>query len=287
MITRFELLKQYEDCAYFNLVTGRIWGSSDDDDIPLHVLVTIAKNGGGVLAAYADDGPADLQGIVGMALWWIGAQTVAGASQSKLKICSHMAGVLPEWQGLGVGAQIKLKQREIVLAQGLTDWMTWTYDPLYRANAVFNLHRLGAVCNSYYRNVYGELNDELNRGTPSDRCQVDWWLRSERAERAARGESPNGERGWPDLQILPSRLNEQGFRQPLDEDTTFNATNIALPVPDEIGLIRRSDPGLGHAWRLYMRERIERAFAAGYLMVDCIKVADQGWHYILTVNQLT
>ncbi len=287
MSIRFELLKRYEDCAHFNELTGRIWGSGNDDHIPLHVLVTIAKNGGGVLAAYADDGPADLQGMVGMALWWLGTQTVAGSPQPVLKICSHMAGVLPDRQGLGLGVKIKLKQREIVLAQGLTDWMTWTYDPLYRTNAVFNLHRLGAVCNTYYRNVYGELNDELNRGTPSDRCQVDWWLCSARVERAARGERPNGASGWPDLQILPSRLNQQGFRQPLDSAVAFNAPKLALPVPDEIGVIRRSDPGLGHDWRMYMRDRIEAAFAAGYQMVDCIKLPDQGWHYILTVNPLT
>lgn len=283
MAIRFALLKRYEECAYFNELTRRIWGSGADDDIPIHVLVTIAKNGGGVLVAYADDGPADLQGMIGMALWWLGTQTVPGISQPQLKICSHMAGVLPQWQRLGVGAQLKLKQREIVLAQGLTDWMTWTYDPLYRANGVFNVHRLGAVCNSYFRNVYGELNDDLNRGTPSDRCQVDWWLRSERAERAAQGELPNGEAGWADLHVQPSTLNAEGLRQPGEPTTAPTGAALAIPIPDDIGLIRRHDPGLGHAWRMYIREQFEAAFAAGYTIVDCVKLPDQGWHYLLTI----
>ena len=39
--------------------------------------------------------------------------------------------------------QLKLAQRQAILDQGLTDWVTWTYDPLYRRNAVFNIHRSG------------------------------------------------------------------------------------------------------------------------------------------------
>jgi hypothetical protein len=32
---------------------------------------------------------------------------------------------------------------------------------------------------------------------------------------------------------------------------------------------------------MYMRAVLEAAFAAGYLMVDCVKLPEQGWHYIL------
>ncbi|MBX3014238.1 MAG: hypothetical protein KF832_22135 [Caldilineaceae bacterium] len=283
MALRFELLKTYEACYYFQELTNRIWGSGDDENVPIHVLVTIAKNGGGVLAAYADDGPTDLDGMVGMALWWLGID-----SQKRLKICSHMAGVLPAWQGRGVGVLLKFKQRELVLAQGVTDWVTWTYDPLYRANGVFNIHRLGAVCQTYYRNVYGELNDELNRGAPSDRCQVDWWLRSERVEEALQNKLDRStpKAAYPALQVLPSSLTDAGFRVPLDSAVPTTGAPIALPVPDDIGVIRRADPELGKVWRMYMREVLEAAFGAGYQMVDCLHLTNQGWHYILTPTPL-
>lgn len=277
----FDLIKSYEETAQFNALTRRIWGTNADDDIPVHVLVTIAKNGGGLLVARADDGPTELNGMVGMAFWWPGWQQRPGAATPTLKICSHMAGVLQEWQGQGVGRLLKLQQRKIVLEQGATDWVTWTYDPLYRTNGVFNIHRLGAICNTYARNVYGELNDELNRGTPSDRCQVDWWLRSERVERAAQGELPNGQRDWTGCQVLPTVRTENGFSQPLESPLRFEEAAVAVPVPDDIGAIRRSDPGLGHLWRMYMRAVLEAAFAADYLMVDCVKLPEQGWHYIL------
>ena len=282
MSLRFELLKTYEACYDFQVLTNRIWGGGADDEIPIHILVTIGKNGGGVLAAYADDGPADLNGMVGMALWWLGTD-----AKNRFKICSHMAGVLPEWQGRGVGALVKFKQRELVLEQGITDWVTWTYDPLYRTNGAFNIHRLGATCNTYYRNVYGELNDDLNRGAPSDRCQVDWWLRNERVEQAAGGK---GQRGIPkaayvDLYVLPSTLTADGFRQPTETDVPVAGAPLAIPVPDDIGAIRRTDPELGKAWRLYMRDVLEAAFGAGYRMVDCVHLPGQGWHYILTQTE--
>jgi hypothetical protein len=34
-----------------------------------------------------------------------------------------------------------------------------------------------------------------------------------------------------------------------------------------------------------MRGALEAAFGAGYTMVDCIYLPEQGWHYILTQNQ--
>lgn len=85
-----------------------------------------------------------------------------------------MAAVLPAYQGLGIGERLKWAQRDAVLAQGI-DLITWTYDPLESANAYLNLRKLGAVCNTYLRNVYGNLTDTLNNGLATDRFQVDWW----------------------------------------------------------------------------------------------------------------
>ena len=70
----------------------------------------------------------------------------------------------------------------MVRHQGI-DRITWTYDPLLSRNAHLNIARLGAVCNSYIRDAYGEMRDELNQGVPSDRFQVDWWVNSKRVLR--------------------------------------------------------------------------------------------------------
>lgn len=287
-ITRKQItIKQIKDvdgCTHFQELQRRVWVGPELDVVPNHVAVTVIKNGGGLLGAYSEDGPSEMGGMVGATFWWPGVvpRTAVEGVKLTLKMCSHMAGVLSAWQGRGIGLQMKLAQRTLVLEQGLTDWITWTYDPLYLANGVFNIHRLGGTCNTYARNVYGDMQDDLNKGVPSDRCQVDWWLRSERVLNCVDGQT---ERAWAtrDLQVLPtsSHALNPHLRQPIDVEMRLDGTPIALPIPDDIGLIRRSDSALSLAWRLYVRRVLEEGFDAGYQMVDCVRLAEHGWHYIL------
>jgi predicted GNAT superfamily acetyltransferase len=279
-------LKGLEDCLNFQKAVQMIWGGGDDDAIPIHVLVTLAKNGGLVMAAYAPDGPEVTGGIVGIVLGWLGlgADPATPDAPPKIKFCSHMAGVLPAWQGKHIGLRLKLAQRDYILEQGLTDWVTWTFDPLYRANGVFNIHRLGATCTTYMRNIYGELNDDLNRGVPSDRCQVDWRLNSPRVAQKAQdqGNSAVHAQWEPEiLEILPSSTNAAGFATPGDPAFVGEGRPLAVPIPSDIAAIRRTDRELSLAWRFYLRAVLEEAFGAGYTMVDCIHLPNRGWHYIL------
>lgn len=269
------------ECEYFQEIERRVWTTPEIDVVPIHVLITIGKNRGGVIGAFADDGPAELEGLVGVALWWLGVGRHPVSGQHQLKACSHMAGVLPGWQGRRIGLRLKLAQRAMLLEQGLTDWVTWTYDPLYRANGVFNINRLGATCNSYYRNVYGEMQDALNRGVPSDRCEVDWLLNSPHVlhDIDARRRDPVWH--FEDMEILPCRRREDGHRHPETVEPVVDGRPIAMPVPDDIGGIRAIDSTLSLTWRLYVRTVLEKAFAAGYSMVDCVQIPDRGWHYIL------
>lgn len=285
-------LTTLDECKHFQEVERLIWGSDDESLVPLHVLVTVGRNGGIVLGAFADDGPAELGGMVGIVLGWHGVGIPPGALHPRLKLCSHMAGVLPPWQRQRVGIELKLEQRKAQLAQGLTDWMTWTYDPLLRTNAAFNIHRLGASCCTYLRNIYGEMTDALNAGSgPSDRCQVDWWLNSERvASRIAHNEnvhSPQGRQSVQhlpgDLQVLPTAVDGE-FRRPLGGDLRLDGGPLAVPLPDDIAAIRRQQPALALEWRFFVRAALEQAFAAGYTIVDCVHVAQRDWCYILTAQ---
>ncbi|MCX6050546.1 MAG: hypothetical protein NT075_36095 [Chloroflexi bacterium] len=275
-----------EHCQYFQEIERRVWSSEDLDIMPMHVLITVAKNGGVFLGAYASDGPPELAGLVGMTIGWYGIGRDHRTGRQQLKFCSHMAGVLPAWQGQRVGLQLKLAQRQAVLAQGLTDWITWTYDPIYRANAVFNIHRLGAICNTYYPNHYGEMNDALNAGAPSDRCQVDWYLSSEHVLQAIEEKvaTPSKPSEAKQRQVLPTGPSGD-FRQPLAVQPTFDGSALAVPLPDDITAMRRADQALGLAWRFYLREMLTQAFAAGYTLSDCVQLADQGWHYLLDHQQ--
>src|SRR5205823_11838936 len=71
----------------------------------------------------------------------------------------------------------KLHQRDWVLARGVT-WIEWTFDPLIRRNAYFNLTRLGAVIVGYEPDLYGAMRDATNAGEESDRVVARWDLRA-------------------------------------------------------------------------------------------------------------
>ena len=104
---------------------------------------------------------------------------------------SHMAGVVPAYQGMGLGLRLKRAQRDAALAAGL-DEIVWTYDPLQAGNARFNFARLGGIARRYHVDYYGVMTDGINHGLPSDRFEVDWQLRSPRvaARLVGRGRAP-------------------------------------------------------------------------------------------------
>jgi len=321
--TTLRSVTSVEEVEQFQRLEQLIWQSPAEDAVPVHVAITVIRNGGGMIVAYDDDGPAETGGMVGLTFWFpgLGAPTTDGETRRQgdkergrpgsftlhpsqfadfplatrpsplLKMCSHMAGVLPDWQECGLGVQLKLAQREAILSQGVTTWVTWTYDPLFRTNAVLNIRRLGALCNTYKQDWYGVMKDGLNAGVPSDRCQVDWWLDSarvkERVEQGrgtrseARGEGRGAEESRPpDLFVASTVASGAGFRAPADTDLPLDGRPLAVPIPDDIAAIRRSDAGLGMAWRLSMRHCLIDAFAAGYVITDCLPAAGE-WHYLL------
>lgn len=99
---------------------------------------------------------------------------------------SHMAAVLPEARGLGVGRRLKWYQRRWCLERGL-GWCAWTFDPLQSGNARLNLHHLGAVVHEYQVDFYGVLGGDLSGEMPTDRHVALWDLLSPRVrDRAAR-----------------------------------------------------------------------------------------------------
>ena len=310
MPVSIRLVDSLEAVEHFRVLEHLIWGEPMAATIPAHVIVTAIHNGGGLLAAYAEDGPAETGGMIGLTYWWPGLSvptTTAGGKVVKavspgpqasselvstpaplrLKMCSHMAGVLPAWQGTGLGLRLKLAQRAAILEQGASDWVTWTYDPLLRTNGAFNLHRLGAICNTYHVNLYGELPDELNAGIPSDRCQVDWWLTSGRVEECSQerpvGATRRAQATAPgDAEVLSGAWTHRGFLTPPSLLPKLNGAPLAIPVPEDIYTIRAADYDLGSAWRLWMRDALQSAFAAGYLLADCVRHADGQWRYLLT-----
>lgn len=246
-----------------------VWGNNDADIVPLHMLTTVAHNGGVLLGAW----DAEAEKLVGFVFGFLGTdeENPDRPAMANLKHCSHMLGVLPEYRDHGVGLKLKLAQRERVMRQGVR-LITWTYDPVESRNAYLNIARLGCICRAYYREVYGEMADALNRGLPSDRFQVEWWITSPRVRQKL-----SGGRARLTLDsftsagaaiVNPARLNDAGLLQMAGPPRAPESTFALVEIPASFQTLKAADPGLAREWKLQVRAIFEPAFAEGYLVTD-------------------
>jgi chorismate synthase len=268
-IRPIQTIAEYHACE---ALQRRVWAMPDDlEVVPLHLLVTVHRGGGLLLGAF------DGEELVGFVFGF-----PARGQDGKLKHGSHMLGVAPEYQSAGIGYQLKLAQREAVLGQGL-ELVTWTYDPLQSRNAYLNIHKLGAVCRTYFQDYYGPMTDALNAGLPSDRFQVDWWIATKRVERRLErgaGESVLGSA----FQVNATGHTRDGLLTPCGFAERLEAPILQVEIPADFQPIKRAEPGLAREWRLAMRQVFETCFAAGYTVVDFLsQETDSGRHsfYIL------
>ena len=216
-----------------------IWASPPVEVMPVHALLATSRNGGQVLGALVNE---ELVGMtVGMPAWRDGERF----------LLSHMAGVHPAWQGSGIGTALKSRQRELARDAGYRS-VRWTFDPLQRGNANFNFRLPGVRSNRYYVDYYGEMEDGINAGLPSDRLEAHWPVR---ARRSATSDQLTG------ASQLLLHCRDDG-RPALDWNAAQSVTGIE--IPDSLADLKRSDPSLALDWRLAVREALAGAFAEGF-----------------------
>jgi predicted GNAT superfamily acetyltransferase len=254
-----ELERLREACSLF----GELWREpSGAPPISDHVLRALQLSGNYVSGALDPAGR-----LVGASVGWATPPPV-------VELHSHVTGVDTGRRRTGTGRALKLHQRAWALEHGMAR-ITWTFDPLVRRNAVFNLSRLGALALSYIENVYGEMEDALNAGEKSDRLFVRWDLTSERAVAAAAGApfTLGGERPLA-LAVAPDGT-------PAPTGTAVASTEFAVQVPADIESIRRSDPAAASAWRRATREVLGAALASGGRVVGL----DRAGSYVVSLSE--
>jgi predicted GNAT superfamily acetyltransferase len=250
-----------------------VWGGSDLDVVPGHLLLTVSHNGGLVAGAHVGDR------LVGFVFGFLGREmTLAGP---RFKHCSHQLAVHPDFRSSGVGFALKRFQWQFVRGQGI-ERVTWTYDPLLSGNAHLNIAKLGAICDTYMRNVYGEARDSLNAGLPTDRFQVDWWVNSPRVvDRMEERPSPSSSLAGlvragaaslnpPALEGMPMRPGScsPDIRRPREG---IEGETLLLDIPSDFLALKASDPGAALAWRLGARSCLEELFSQGFIVDDFLR----------------
>lgn len=150
---------------------------------------------------------------------------------------SHVTGVVSGVRHGGLGRQVKEHQRSWAAEHGI-DLITWTFDPLVRRNAWFNVGVLGARVVEYLPNFYGSMVDGINATKvpeTSDRALAAW------------DTTP---------QSAPAEHNPQPERL------------IAVATPHDIVALRASDPDAAARWRHTLRTELGEPMIAGAQVVD-------------------
>jgi len=238
MIREVDMIAELEEVS---LLLSQVWNrTADSRQITVSLLRALSMTGNYVAAAF-----------IGRRM--VGA-TVGFVSADGGSLHSHITGVAPEGRALHAGFKLKIAQREWSLHRGLPS-ITWTFDPVVRRNAYFNLVKLGARATSYLPDFYGPMHDGLNRGADSDRLLIEWDLRSRAAIDAAAGRPRTVSAAEHAPLITVDAASVQ--------TVAWTSGPALVPVPADIERIRLETPDLAQSWRSSVREVLAGAMARG------------------------
>lgn len=244
VIRRAETSADYQACQ---AAQRRAWGiTADGYVVPVATMVGAQLHGGLVLGAFLPSGEA-----AGLSFAFL------GRSEGRLCLYSQLTGVVPEYQGQGIGRRLKEAQWEYARLEGL-ELLAWAFDPLQAGNAAFNLDVLGAVGCRYIMDMYGPRSDLLNANTPTDRLIVEWTtapvVRVPREDKEAAA--------LPRIFQVDTRAD--GWPEVIAADLHLAAPVLLLEIPAHFNRLRQVDLALGEAWRLAVRTGMLTYLAAGY-----------------------
>lgn len=229
------------------------WNTDDLPVVPEHLLRIVNLHDVGLLALALHETT-----VVGYLL--------AFETTDKAVHHSHMMGVDPVWQSgareVSVGMALKAFHRRQALARGIKV-IQWTFDPLLGKNANLNLRKLRGRITGYERNAYGERDDEVYPGLPSDRVVLRWLITEE----------PDPPLDYDQALALPlvataKEIGGRAFRLAIAYDWVGQ---------DKVG------PAEATTERLRVRAVFEAALAAGYVVKDFVTAkADRASYYVFT-----
>jgi predicted GNAT superfamily acetyltransferase len=144
------------------------------------------------------------------------------------------------------------------------------------------------------------MPDELNRGIPSDRFMVHWWINTQRVFRrlskTSRKKLDLAHFLAADAQVInTTSLNEGGWPVPesdqmdlLEKPETQKAI-VLFEVPADFQKLKASDIELAKNWRSYSRTIFELFFHHGYLATDMVYMSGKNprSYYVLSQGNKT
>jgi predicted GNAT superfamily acetyltransferase len=233
---RIQLAHSPADAALISQVFDEVW--SVKTMVSPEIIVAALHNGAYGSVVWDGDAPiAAAFALVGKSL---------SDTPSELNLHSHAAGVVSARAGEGIGALLKHHQWHWARENGFAT-ITWSFDPLVRRNAWFNMIKLGARVTDYFQNFYGELDDGINAGEQSDRVLVRW-------------------------DVLGSQVP-----QSLDLVDVRNG-DVVIATPSDIETLRKVDKQHAQLWRTEQRTLFIDAVQDGFR----VRGLDSDYSYVLS-----
>jgi predicted GNAT superfamily acetyltransferase len=230
---------------------AEIWGyPPNQGPATPELLRALAHSGNYVAGAWVD------QELIGVSAGFLGQRDGA------VYLHSHISGVAPAHQGGRVGSALKQHQRAWALERGVTT-IEWTFDPLVRRNAYFNLAKLGAVVVGFEVDFYGSMRDAINAGDETDRAVARWDLKADA-------------RPPVDATDAFAILRPDDDGKPVVDSSAAQVLKAWIPR-DNLQL-RERDPDAAASWRQALRDTVGAAIRRGYVAVDMTR---DGWYTLV------
>ncbi|MGW5861075.1 GNAT family N-acetyltransferase [Streptomyces sp. NPDC055239] len=187
---------------------------------------------------------------------------------------SHIAGVSARMRGRSVGFALKAHQRAWALQRGAAQ-VSWTFDPLVRRNAYFNIGKLAGKAAQYLPNFYGRMNDGINGADDTDRLLVEWQLTAPEVAAACDGHHRATDAAAELTGGATVALGATADGRPHAYSVIGPRTLVA--VPEDIEQLRRTDPQSAAAWRSAVRDALGGLIADGWQVTGFDRV---GWYLL-------
>jgi predicted GNAT superfamily acetyltransferase len=266
-------LKTLAECQKVVELEKIVWEYTDSEDVvPAAILIVSVKRGGILLGGFDDAG--EMKGFV---------YSLAALKDGRPTQWSHMLGVTRDARDSGLGAALKLAQREHALRMGI-DLIEWTYDPLQALNAHLNFSKLGVIVEQYAENIYGDSSSPLHKGSPTDRFIAEWHLTRPHVERriAAMGRPRVADASVASAPLVNPSQPSGEWLLPSEPLLDLDARRVLVEIPAGYNVMQLENPELALQWRLASRRIFQTYFARGYRAVDFYlsREASRG-HYLL------
>jgi predicted GNAT superfamily acetyltransferase len=259
---RIAALEEIEDIRRASELWSEVWQRAGEPPVSGDLLRAMSHAGNYVSGAF--DGGRMVGALFGF----------YGGEHRPEHVHSHILGVDPAARAHGIGFALKAHQRLWALEHGIGR-ITWTYDPLVRANGHFNLSKLAATGVEYYVNFYGEMPDAINAGDPSDRVLLSWDLESAGVEKALGPGAATATKAPVRPAGAEVALEVGPDSGPVSHQTQGDL--LLCQVPEDIVAIRRANPAMSMAWREALRAALGAALGRGLAMTAMDRA---GWYLV-------